>query len=123
LTTSSAAKARSSSVLTIYVDLPDTPLQASASDQWLARRLYDESRAATRSGDRFAPGIAAPLIRPADAPRLSAIRSLAYFRPVIDELRTHPAPENYLDYLRLKLRQAVATLSANVQKSTFSNDR
>ena len=81
------------------------------------------SRAATRSGDRFAPGIAAPLIRPADAPRLSAIRSLAYFRPVIDELRTHPAPENYLDYLRLKLRQAVATLSANVQKSTFSNDR
>jgi hypothetical protein len=42
LTTSYAAKARSSSVLTIYVDLPDTPLQASASDQWLARRLYDD---------------------------------------------------------------------------------
>ncbi|HKC95404.1 MAG TPA: hypothetical protein VKB81_15410 [Nitrospira sp.] len=42
MTTSSAAKARSSSVLTIYVDLPDTPLQASASDQWLARRLYDD---------------------------------------------------------------------------------
>ena len=31
-----------SSVLTLYVDLPDTPLRASASDQWLARRLYDE---------------------------------------------------------------------------------
>ena len=46
------------------------------------------------------------LIRPADAPRLSPIRSLAYFRPVIDELRTHPAPENYLDYLRLKPHQA-----------------
>ena len=30
-----------SSVLTLYVDLPDTPLQPSASDQWLARRLYD----------------------------------------------------------------------------------
>jgi hypothetical protein len=26
-----------SSVLTLYVDLPDTPLRASASDQWLAR--------------------------------------------------------------------------------------
>jgi hypothetical protein len=46
------------------------------------------------------------LIRPADAPKLSPIRSLAYFRPVIDELRAHPAPEGYLDYLRLKLRQA-----------------
>jgi hypothetical protein len=34
------------------------------------------------------------------------IRSLAYFRPVIKELRAHPAPESYLDYLRLKLRQA-----------------
>jgi hypothetical protein len=29
-------------VLTSYVDLPDTPLQASASDQWLARRLDDD---------------------------------------------------------------------------------
>jgi len=29
-----------SSVLTLYVDLPDTPLRASASDQSLARRFY-----------------------------------------------------------------------------------
>jgi hypothetical protein len=48
------------------------------------------------------------LIRPADAPRLSPIRSLAYFRPVIEELRAHPAPDSYLDYLRLKLRQTAA---------------
>ena len=46
-----------------------------------------------------------------------------YFRPVIDELRVHPAPEGYLDYLRLKLRQAAAALPTNVQKSTFSDDR
>jgi len=30
--------------------------------------------------------------------------------PVVDELRAHPAPESYLDYLRLKLRQAAAAL-------------
>ena len=29
-----------SSVLTLYVDLPDTPLRASASDQWLAHRFH-----------------------------------------------------------------------------------
>lgn len=63
------------------------------------------------------------LMRPADAPRLSPIRSLAYFRPVIEELRAHPAPESYLSYLRLKLRQAAMALPANVQKSTFSDDR
>ena len=57
------------------------------------------------------------LFRSADAPRLSPIHSLAYFRPVIDELCAHPAPESYLDYLRLKLRQAAAALPA---KSTFS---
>ena len=51
------------------------------------------------------------LIRPADAPRLSPIRSLAYFRPVIDELLAHPAPESYLDYLRLKLRQGVRRIA------------
>jgi len=50
------------------------------------------------------------LIRPADAPKLSPIRSLANFLPVIDELRAHPAPEGYLDHLRLKLRQAAAAL-------------
>src|SRR5437879_3520171 len=52
-----------------------------------------------------------------EAPRLSPIRSLAYFRPVIDELCTHPAPESYLDYLRLKMRQAAAVPPANVQTS------
>jgi hypothetical protein len=51
-----------------------------------------------------------------DAPRLSPIRSLAYFRPIIDELRAHPAPGGYLAYLRLKLRQAATALPATVQK-------
>ena len=53
------------------------------------------------------------LIRPADAPRLAPIRSLAYFRPVIEELQENPAPENYRDYLRLKLRKAAETMPAD----------
>jgi hypothetical protein len=28
-----------STVLTLYLDLPDTPLRASVSDHWLARRI------------------------------------------------------------------------------------
>ena len=96
-----------SSVLTLYVDLPDTPLCATASDQWLARRFHDDGVPLQVVEAALLLGSLRRLIRPADAPRLSPIRSLAYFRPVIDELRTHPAPENYLDYLRLKLRQAV----------------
>jgi hypothetical protein len=112
-----------SSVLTLYVDLPDTPLRASASDQWLARRLYGDGVPLHMVETALMLGSLRRLIRPADVPQLSPIRSLAYFRPVIDELRVHPAPEGYLDYLRLKLRQATAAMPANAQKSTFSNDR
>ena len=94
-----------SAVLTLYVDLPDTPLRASASDQWLARRLPDDAVPLRVVETALLLGSLRRLIRPADAPRLSRIRSLAYFRPVIEELRTQPTPETYVDYLRLKLRQ------------------
>jgi hypothetical protein len=110
-------------VVTLYVELPETPLRASVSDQWLARRFHDDGVPLHVVETALLLGSIRRLIRPADAPRLSPIRSLAYFRPVIEELRAHPAPETYLDYLRLKLRQAVTALPANVQKSTFSEDR
>ncbi|HVU48993.1 MAG TPA: hypothetical protein VHD85_22900 [Terracidiphilus sp.] len=104
-------------VVTLYVELPDTPLRASVSDQWLARRLHDDGVPLQVVETALLLGSLRRLIRPADAPCLSPIRSLAYFRPVIDELRTHPAPESYLDYLRLKLRQTATAFPADVQKS------
>jgi hypothetical protein len=56
---------------------------------------------------------------------LSPVRSLAYFLPVIDELLAHPAPDNYLEYLRLKLCRIAEERGtpAKVQKKTFSDDR
>ena len=110
-------------LLTLFADLPDTPLRASASDQWLARRFHDDGVPLQVVEAALLLASLRRVIRPADAPQLSPIRSLAYFRPVIDELRTHPAPEGYLHYLRLKLRQAVAAQSANIQQSTFPDDR
>lgn len=110
-------------LLTLYVELPDTPLRASVADQWLARRLHDEGLSLEAVETAFLLGSLRRLIRPANAPRLTPIRSLAYFRPVIDELQAHPVPEGYLDYLRLKLRRAASALPANLQKSTFSDDR
>jgi len=110
-------------VLTLYVDLPDTPLRASVSDQWLARRLYDDGVPLPTVETALLLGSLRRLIRPAGTPRLSPIRSLAYFRPVIEELQAHPVPDGYLDYLRLKLRHAATALSADAQKSTFSDER
>ena len=109
-------------ILTLYVDLPDTPLRASISDQWLAGRLHDDGIPVHAVETALLLGSLRRLIRPAGAPRLSPIRSLAYFRPVIEELQAHPVPDGYLDYLRLKLRQAATALRADAQKSTFSDE-
>ncbi|MCC7498248.1 MAG: hypothetical protein IT160_11770 [Bryobacterales bacterium] len=110
-------------VLTLYVDLPETPLRASVSDQWLARRFHDDGVPLHAVETALMLGSLRRLIRPAGAPPLSPIRSLAYFRPVIAELQAHPVPVGYLDYLRLKLRQAASALPADPQKTTFSDDR
>jgi len=42
-------------------------------------------------------------MRSPQAPKLGPIRSLHYFAPVIEEVRSNPLPESYLEYLRQKL--------------------
>ena len=62
-------------VLTLYVDLPDTPLRASVSDQWLARRFHDDGVPLHAVETALLLGSLRRLIRPAGSPRLSPIRS------------------------------------------------
>lgn len=111
------------SVITLYLEMPDTPMRVSASDQSLARHFHQEAVPLELVETALLLGSLRRLIRPADAPRLAPIRSLAYFRPVIEELQDSPPPENYRDYLKLKLRQATQTRPATDQKSTFSDER
>jgi hypothetical protein len=92
-------------VLTLYLNLPETPLRASAQDRRIARQLHERGVALHVVESAFLLASLRRLARPADLPVLSPIRSLAYFQPVIEELLSHPAPENYIEYLRLKLQQ------------------
>ena len=112
-------------VLILYVELPETPLRASVQDQWQARRLHGRGIPLPVVESALLLASLRRLVRPADGPPLSPIRSLAYFQPVIDELLSHPPPDNYLEYLRLKLRRMAGekSASAEVQKRTFSDDR
>jgi hypothetical protein len=112
-------------VLILYVDLPDTPLRASVQDQWQARRLHDRRLPLRLVESALLLGSLRRLMRPADLPQLSPIRSLAYFQPVIDELVEQPVPDNYLEFLQLKMRRLAGEQSvpADVQKKTFSDDR
>ena len=45
------------------------------------------------------------LIRPADAPPLTTVRSLAYFLPVIEEVLETEVGEEYFQYARQKLQR------------------
>ena len=45
------------------------------------------------------------LIRPADAPPLTTVRSLAYFLPVIEEVFETEVGEEYFQYARQKLQR------------------
>lgn len=118
-----AGPAYVAAVLTLYADLPDTPLRASAQDQWLARKLYEQAVPLSLVESALLLASLRRLFRPSDLPPLPPIRSLAYFRPVITELQQNPLPDGYLDYLRLKLRTAAKVSPADVQKNTFSDDR
>ncbi len=112
-------------VIIWYVQLPDTPLCANLQDQRQAKRLYDRAVPLRVVESALLLASLRRMVRPADVAPLPPIRSLAYFQPVIDELLEHPAPENYLEYLRFKMLRVVGErpASAGVQKTTFSNDR
>lgn len=101
--TSASEPAYIAAVLMLYADMPDTPLRPSPQDQSLARRLYEQSVPLTIVESALLLGSLRRLIRPADAPPLSPVRSLAYFQPVIAELQQQPLPAGCLDYLRAKL--------------------
>ena len=113
-----------SAVLALYLGLPETPLRASAHDQKHARQLRDRGVPLRVVEAAFLLASLRRLLRPADAPPLSPVRSLAYFQPIVAELLANPVQENYVEYLRLKLRHiAGGKITAEVQKTTFSHDR
>ena len=78
------------------------------------------------------PSLKRRLTRESQALPLQPIRSLYYFVPVIEEVLPLPLTDNYLRYLKRKMRALVPTQklnspssppAASVQKSAFSRDR
>jgi hypothetical protein len=102
---SSHAELYVSTVLTFYIDMPDTPLRTNTVDQRQARTWFQRGVSLAVIETAFLLASLRRLARPHDVPPLPRIRSLAYFQPVIEELLANPVPEGYLLHLRLRLRR------------------
>lgn len=96
-------------VLTAYRSTPGTAGIARRSDRLLAVELYERRVALTSIENAFVLAAARRLARPPEAQPLPAIRSLAYFLPVIEEVLRLSIDSNYFHYLRQKVQAFAGT--------------
>jgi hypothetical protein len=90
-------------VLEAYRKTPGTMGTVRRADRLLAAQLYQRGLSVRVIENALVLAAARRLVRPADAPRLGTIRSLAYFLPVIEEVLELRVSPDYFQYLRHKL--------------------
>jgi hypothetical protein len=90
-------------ILEAYRKTPGTAGTIRRPDRALAEQLYQRGVSASVIENAFVLAAMRRLVRPADAPPLGTIRSLAYFLPVIEEVLGMRVSPDYFQYLRHKL--------------------
>ena len=90
-------------VLDAYRRTPGTMGTVRRPDRLLAAQLYQRGLSVRVIENALVLAATRRLIRPADAPPLGTIRSLAYFLPVIEEVLELRVSPDYFQYLRHKL--------------------
>ncbi len=91
-------------VVSNFVRLPGTPLRPSRRDRQLAASLYDRSIPPRVVWAAFVIAATRWALRGPQQRRLETIRTLYYFLPAIDEVRTTPPDQSYVQYLAARLR-------------------
>ena len=92
-------------VLEAYRNTPGTCGHLRRPDRLLAVQLYQRAVPLSIVENALVLAAVRRLIRPADAPPLTAVRSLAYFLPVIEEVLETEVGEEYFQYARQKLQR------------------
>jgi hypothetical protein len=90
-------------VLEAYRQTPGTMGTVRRADRAMAAQLYQRGVSATVIENALVLAAARRMVRPAAAPPLAAIRSLAYFLPVIEEVLELRVSQDYFRYLQHKL--------------------
>jgi len=86
-----------------YRTTPGTQGNVRRADRMLAEQLYDQGVPLTAAENALVLATARRLLRPEGAPPLNPVRSLHYFRAVIDEVMRSDVSEDYYHYLCQKI--------------------
>ena len=92
-------------VLEAYRNAPGTCGHLRRPDRLLAVQLYQRGVPLSKIENALVLAAVRRMIRPADAPPLTTVRSLAYFLPVIEEVIEMEVGEEYFQYARQKLQR------------------
>ena len=92
-------------VLEAYRNTPGTCGNLRRPDRLVALDLYQRGIPLNTVENALVLAAVRRLIRPADAPPLTSVRSLAYFLPVIEEVLETEVGEEYFQYARQKLQR------------------
>ena len=96
-------------VLEAYRKTPGTTGTIRRPDRLLAAQLYACGVPLAAVENALVLAASRRLLRPAERPPLGAIRSLAYFSPVIDEVLQLRVGPDYFQYLRQKIQRVLET--------------
>ena len=96
-------------VLDVYRKTPGTMGTIRRADRLLAAQLYQRGLSLQVIENALVLAATRRLMRPADAPLLGPIRSLAYFLPVIEEVLEMRVSPDYFNYLRYRLARTGST--------------
>jgi hypothetical protein len=99
-------------VLDAYRQTPGTTGMIRRPDRLLAEQLYGRGVPLCAVENAFVLATSRRQVRPAGAPPLKTIRSLAYFSPVIEEVLESRVNPEYYRYLRQKTQRFLRTASA-----------
>ena len=96
-------------LLDAYRATPGTTGTVRYPDRLLAVQLYQRGVPLMAVENALVLAAARRLVRPAAAPPLGTIRSLAYFSPVIEEVLHLPVGPEYFQHLRHKIAHLAPT--------------
>ena len=95
-------------LLELYCHTPGTLGRVRPADRRLALEFHKRGIPLSTLEEAFLLAAARRSLRDPNAPLLSPVRSLHYFVPVIEEVMATPLPDDYLEFLKHKMKKIQA---------------